>query len=246
MTMTETSATTYTAPAATSGVTARPMAPGADLPVLFVVEHDPISLRGLLSDLSHRFGNDLRVRGETSPAVALVVLQELAAAGEPVALLLVDDAAPEFLVPAHELHPSAKRVLLVDRDYTSTSPAVQAMTLGQVDYHIVRPWADIETMYRAVSEYLSSWTREQEPNFEEFRIVAPEHDGRALQLRDVMTRFSMPFGFYPVDSEAGNRLLDEAGLDRNGRAGRDSLRRPGGHRSGLARPRPGHRGQRRE
>ena len=69
MTMTETNATTYTAP-------------GADLPVLFVVEHDPISLDGLLSDLSHRFGNDLRVRGETSPAVALVMLQELAAAGE--------------------------------------------------------------------------------------------------------------------------------------------------------------------
>ncbi len=199
MTMTETNSTTYTAPS-------------VDLPVLFVVEHDPISLHGLLSDLSHRFGNDLRVRGETSPSVALVVLQELAVAGEPVALLLVDDAAPEFLVPAHELHPSAKRVLLVDRDYTSTSPAVQAMTLGQVDYHIVRPWADIETMYRAVSEYLSSWTREKAPSFEEFRIVAPEHDTRALQLRDVMTRFSMPFGFYPVETEAGSRLLDEVGL----------------------------------
>jgi thioredoxin reductase (NADPH) len=32
-------------------------------------------------------------------------------------------------------------------------------------------------------------------------------------LRDVMTRFSMPFGFYAVESEAGRRLLDEAGLD---------------------------------
>jgi thioredoxin reductase (NADPH) len=32
-------------------------------------------------------------------------------------------------------------------------------------------------------------------------------------LRDVMTRFSMPFGVYAVGSEAGRRLLDDAGLD---------------------------------
>jgi thioredoxin reductase (NADPH) len=65
-----------------------------------------------------------------------------------------------------------------------------------------------------MSEYLASWTKEQGvPNFEQFRIVAEEGDSRVLQLRDVMTRFSMPFGFYPVDSEAGRRLLDEAGLD---------------------------------
>ena len=129
------------------------------------------------------------------------------------ALLLVAEAAAEFLASAHALHPSAKRVLLVDRDYTSTSPAVQAMTLGRADYHIVRPWADEERMYRTMSECLSSWTSEQEPNFEEFRIVAAEGDGRVVGLRDVMTRFSMPFGFYPVESAAGRRLLDEAGVD---------------------------------
>jgi thioredoxin reductase (NADPH) len=159
------------------------MAQSVVLPVLFVFDHDPSSLETLLSDLSRRFGNDFALRGETSPEVALAGLREIAAANEPVALFLVDDAASEFLARAHELHPRAKRVLLVDRDYSSTSPAVQAMTLGRADYHIVRPWADDEMMYRAMSEYLSSWTVEQEPNFEEFRIVAAEGDSRALQLR---------------------------------------------------------------
>ena len=189
------------------------MARSVILPVLFVIDHDPSSLDVLLSDLSRRFGNDFALRGETSTEAALAALQEMAAASEPVALLLVDDAAPDFLARAHELHPGAKRVLLVDRDYSSTSPAVQAMALGRADYHIVRPWADNESMYRAMSEYLSSWTVEQEPNFEEFRIVAAEGDSRVLQLRDVMTRFSMPFGLYPIESEAGRRLLDQAGLD---------------------------------
>src|SRR5947209_92859 len=189
------------------------MARSVVLPVLFVVDHDASSLEVLLSDLSRRFGNDFSVRGETSPEAALAALQEMAAANEPAALLLVDDVASEFLARAHELHPGAKRVLLVDRDYSSTSPAVQAMALGRADYHIVRPWADDEMMYRAMSEFLSSWTGEQEPNFEEFRIVAAEGDSRVLQLREVMTRFSMPFGVYAIESDAGRRLLDQAGLD---------------------------------
>ena len=189
------------------------MARSVVLPVLFVVDHDPNSLTVVLSDLSRRFGSNFAVRGETSPEAALAALQAMADANETVALLLVDDRASDVLARAQELHPGAKRVLLVDRDYSSTSPAVLAMALGRADFHIVRPWADHELMYRAMSEFLSSWTTELEPPFEEFRIVAAEGDSKALQLRDVMTRFSMPFGFYAIESEAGRRLLDQAGLD---------------------------------
>jgi thioredoxin reductase (NADPH) len=156
-------------------------------PVLFVVDPDPASLQVALSALSHRFGNDFSVAGETSHRAAFDALRQMAASGVPVALVLVDEAHSGFLARAHELHRSAKRVLLVDRDYSSTSPAVQAMTLGRVDYHLVRPWVDDDVMYRAVSEYLASWTREQQRKFEEFRIVATDTDRRAMQLRDVMT-----------------------------------------------------------
>jgi thioredoxin reductase (NADPH) len=183
------------------------------LPVVFVVDHDPDSLEDMLADLSGRFGHDFAVRGETSPEAALDALAAIAVANEPVALLLVDDLSPDFLARAHQLHPGAKRVLLIDRDYTSTSPAAQAMTLGRADYHIVRPWSDDEVMYGAITEYLSSWETEQKPNFEEFRIVAEDGDSRVLELRDVMTRFGMPFVFHAADSEAGRRLLEEAQLD---------------------------------
>ena len=185
----------------------------ATRPALFVVDCDSGSLEVLLADLSRRFGNDFAVIGESSPEAALSVLDSMATAHQPVALLLVDDDAAELLARARELHPHAKRVLLVDRDYSSTSPAVQAMTLGLADYHLVRPWMDDETMYRAMSEYLSSWTREHEPNFELFRIVADEGDSRVQRLRDVMSRFSMPFGVYTSRSRVGRRLLREAGID---------------------------------
>jgi thioredoxin reductase (NADPH) len=188
------------------------MAQSGVLPVLFVVDHDRGALDVLLSDLSRRFGSDFTVTGKSSPDEALSALQELASANRPVALLLVDDLAVEILARAHELHPRAARVLLVDRDYSSSSPAVQAMMLGRADYHIVRPWADDEMMYGAMSEYLASWTREQEPSFELFRLVAAEGDSRVPRLRDVMTRFRLPFGFYPLESEAGRQLIEEAGL----------------------------------
>src|SRR4051794_29586883 len=186
-------------------------ASSAARPVVFVVDHDPRSLEAVLGDLDRRFGNDFDVRGDCSPDAAPATLEALIRTGEPVALILVDDRSADFLVRAHEMHPNAKRVLLVDRDYSSNSPAVQAMALGQADYHIVRPWSDDEMMYGAMSEYLSSWTRDQEPTFEMFRIVGVPGDARLLQVRDVMTRFSTPFGFYSVDSEAGRSLLDEAG-----------------------------------
>ena len=184
-----------------------------DLPVLFVVDRDRGSLGVALADLSRRFGKDFDVSGDHSPASALATLREMATAGRKVALLVVDVEIPDFLARAHELHPRAKRVLLVDRDYTSTSPAVEAITLGHADFHIVRPWADDEMMYRAVSEFLSTWTKEQEPSFELFRIIAAEDDSRLPEVRDLMTRLSLPFGVYAVDSEAGALLLEGAGLD---------------------------------
>src|SRR5215475_6663977 len=150
------------------------MAPSLAAPVIFVVDHDPASLEVLIADLSRRFGAAFTVVGDTTSEAALASLREKAAAGESVALLLVDDADSDLLPSAHVLHPHAKRVLLVDRDYSSSSPAVQAMALGRADYHIVRPWPDTEMMYGAMSEYLGAWTREQEPNFELFRIVADE------------------------------------------------------------------------
>ena len=182
-------------------------------PVLFVLDHDASFLDVMLTDLTRRFGNDFTVTGESTSEAAFASLEAMATGNEPVALLLVEDSQSEFLARAHELHPRAKRVLLVDRDYRSRSPAVQAIALGHADYHLVRPWADDEMMYGAMSDYLASWTSEQEPQFELFRIIAEEDDPRVPQLRDVMTRFSMPFGFYAVGTDAGKRLLDEAGVD---------------------------------
>ena len=145
-------------------------------PVLFALDDDAGVVRALHGDLSRRFGRDFRVLGESSAAAGLATLRQLARHGEPVALLIVDHHMTEmpgleFLARAHELHPSAKRVLLVERDYSARSPVVQAMTLGQADYYLSKPWMLEPDLYRGVSEFLAEWARDQEAAFDLFHVI---------------------------------------------------------------------------
>jgi thioredoxin reductase (NADPH) len=91
-------------------------------PVLFIIDDDAGTAHALRDDLARRFGKDFRVIGESSAAAGLSVLRGLAELHERVALLIADHdlsgmRGVDFLARAHELHPQAKRVLLVDRDY---------------------------------------------------------------------------------------------------------------------------------
>ena len=117
----------------------------------------------------------------------------------------------EFLASAHRLHPAAKRILLVERDYTAANPIVPAMMLGQIDYHLVKPWFPDHGLYPAVSEFLASWASSQPEGFTMFRIAALENSPRAHEIRDLLTRFNTPFVFHPSDSEEGAALLGEVG-----------------------------------
>ena len=187
-------------------------------PVLFVIDDDAGVVRALRDDLSRRFGRDFRVMGESSAAAGLSALRGLAELHEPVALLIVDHdmqqmPGVDFLARAHELHPLAKRVLLVERDYSAGSPIVRAMTLGQADYHITKPWMLEQDLYREVSGFLAEWAKDQEAGFELFHVVGGLQDRGTHELRELLTRFGEPFGFTTADSEPGRQLLAEHGLD---------------------------------
>jgi thioredoxin reductase (NADPH) len=186
-------------------------------PVLFVIDDDAGTARTLREDLARRFGEDFRVISETSAPAGLSVLRGLAELHEPVALLIVDDnlsgmPGVDFLARAHELHPLAKRVLLVERDYSARSPIVQAMTLGQADYHMTKPWILEQTLYREVSGFLAEWAKDQQAGFELFQVIGLEERG-THELRELLTRFGVPFRFHRADGERARQLLAEQGLD---------------------------------
>jgi thioredoxin reductase (NADPH) len=183
-------------------------------PIIFLVSSEASVLQALHADLDRRFGNDTRIIGADGPSSGLARLAALADGVEPIALLIADQRMPEmtgvdFLTHAHALHPMAKRILLVERDYTAANPTVSAMTLGQIDYHLVKPWFPERGLYPAVSEFLASWADSGSDDFTLFRIVAGENSARAYEIRDLLTRFNMPLTFYAADSPAGVKLLRE-------------------------------------
>ena len=191
-----------------------------DAPILLVVDEDQAVLEALSGDLGRRFGVDYRILAESSPARAVAVLERLAAESQPVALVfagqqLTGTSGVEFLVAAHALHPAAKRILRLERgDYTAANPAVRAMTLGEIDYHLFTPWLPAERwLYPPVSDFLADWSRTRPPSFVAFRIVGRQWEPRSHQLREVLTRLAFPYRFHPHDSEEGRQLLAEAGQD---------------------------------
>ena len=183
---------------------------------IVVVADDGRVLDRLATDLARRFGGHYRILAEGSPAGAL---ERLAREAEPVALVVaarrmegLDGLA--LLARAQELHPSAKRVLLEHRgEWTSGEPVVRAMTLGQVDYVLFRPWLPLEQfLYLPVSEFLAAWEKSR-GSTEAIQIVGRHWAARSHELRDTLARIGIPFGFYSDDSPDGRRLLDQAGED---------------------------------
>jgi thioredoxin reductase (NADPH) len=190
------------------------------IPILFLVDDRPEVLAALAADLGRRFGGDHRILTEASPTAALGTLLRLAEEAQEVAVVVAGQRMAElagvpFLVRAFELHPSAKRVLLVGRrEWTPANPAVQAMTLGQIDTYLFEPWLPVDRfLYLPISQVLADWVPTRGPAFEGIRIVGPRWETRSHELRDMLTRMGIPHGWYQATSAAGRRLLEEAGQD---------------------------------
>ena len=189
-------------------------------PALFLIHEDEAVLGKLAADVDRRFDADYRILRSKSPREALATLEQLAATSEEVAVVIAavwmgEMPGVDLLGAVRELHPGAKRVLLISRgDWTSTHPAIQAMASGQIDAYLFDPWIPLERgLYLPLSEFLADWVTARAPVFEVIRVVGERWDPRSHRLRESLTLTGIPFGFYPVDSEAGRGVLAEVGED---------------------------------
>jgi thioredoxin reductase (NADPH) len=195
-------------------------------PVLVIVDADPQARAVTESALARRFGPDYRVVTADAPEVGLDTLERLADRGEQVALVAADLHLPgidgvEFLERAHVLHRGASRVLLVAMDryhtripFSELATLQQATALGRIDFSVVKGWVTPEEwLYPQVQEALSAWTIARRPGHVVYRIVGEQWSPRSHQLRDSLSRSSVPFEFHPVDSERGRQLIRDFGID---------------------------------
>ena len=197
------------------------------MPIICAISADTSELATLEHDLQRRFGADYEIATLGAPEDALAAWDRWRTEEREVALILADLRLPgmtgvELLTQAHEHHPEAKRCLFIVYGETTYSAAIyQAMTLGRIDEYFMRPWGNPEErLYPMVSQLLGAWSRANRPTFETVRIVGDPLAERSHELIDILTRNSIPFGFYAADSQHGQALLgesDQSGQSWNGR-----------------------------
>jgi thioredoxin reductase (NADPH) len=202
-------------------------------PRFVLVSEDASRLKSLDEDLKRRYEPDYQVVSMSSASDALAMLAGLGQTGAEVALLIADERLAQmpavgFLARAHELHPHAKRVLLIHRiDWSPCHTTVSALAQGQIDYHLLGPWSagrrpgtgrgfrfqHHPMLYRAVNEFLGAWEESREPSMPGVLIVGQAHSPRAHRLRDVLSRLGVPYQYLDDDSARGQQVLREAGME---------------------------------
>jgi thioredoxin reductase (NADPH) len=190
-------------------------------PILLVVDEDQNALDDVSVRLVERYSSDYRVEGASDPEQALRMLVDLARAGEDVALVLagkspLDATGGELLERVRQLHPHAKRGLLVPgsawADPAIAEAILDSMALGQIDYYVPRPASPPdEVFHQSISNFLLEWATERRMVPHTVHIVGEEWSGRAYELREVFERCAVPHAFSLADSDRGRDLLATAG-----------------------------------
>jgi thioredoxin reductase (NADPH) len=190
-------------------------------PVLVAVDDDSDVLAALQAALTKRYAADYQVLAERSPQAALQTLERLRQDDVAVAVILADQWMPhmtglDLLARARQLHPAARRLVLVGVwDRSTNQPMSQAMTLGRLDGWVLKPWEPAEEhLYLPVTEQLSEWIRATgQPGFVAIQVVGQQWTPRSHEIRDLLDRNAIPYRFLAHDSEAGQQLLGEYGQD---------------------------------
>jgi thioredoxin reductase (NADPH) len=188
-------------------------------PVLVVVDDEPESLAALTRELESRYGSHYRIVASPSAKDALARLERLRAEGAAVPLVLADQWMPEtagteFLASVRDLFPTARRGLLISwGDRSAVAPILQAAAFGQIEFYLAKPsWSPDEQFHLAVTESLAEWWRQRGAQYEAVTVIGAEPDARSHEIRDLLTRNSVPFGFHRGDSDEGRAALERLGV----------------------------------
>jgi thioredoxin reductase (NADPH) len=192
------------------------------LPVVLAVDEDRDALDDVQTQLVQRYAHDYRIESIGDSDEALRTLQELAAEGEDVALVLaassLSTSGRHLLEHVRQLHPHAGRALLVPANVWSDQPTADAirdsMALGRIDYYVARPVGSLdEVFHAAVSSFLLEWARERRVIPQTVHVVGETWSGRAYELREVFEQCAAPHAFCLAASDKGRELLARAGPD---------------------------------
>ena len=188
----------------------------SELPLILAVDEDAEALELITGELQ-RYARDYRVVCGPSSEAALKQLESLRERDAAVAIVLAargtqELKGEELLARVHDLHPHAKRALLIPwggwaDDETAEAIRV-AMALGHIDYYALKPFSTPDELFhRLVSEFLQEWRRHNAPGRRELTVVADPLTPRGSELRNQLAREGVPHAFHTPDSAEGMEFL---------------------------------------
>jgi len=167
--------------------------------------------------LRRRYAADYEISCTSSLARAERELREKRAAGEQVAVVLVEQSRPEtdrrpFLVAVGELHPFAKRLLLIEwgawRDESTAAAVRAAMVEARVDYYAPKPRSSRdEDFHRLLGELLQEWSRAQSPTASDATLIGQAGSPRVHEIGTLLASSGIAYQFEEHGSVAARRLL---------------------------------------
>ena len=184
-------------------------------PVLVAIDDNPDLLRDVERELRDRYERHYRVICVGSD-VGITCLEDLADAGEDVALILAGQrlagrSGAELLGEVRRIHPHAKHVLLIGWGEQGDLTTSEAIAHGRIDHYLVRPPQPPDELFHSgVSSFLLDWAnmRRMAPNT--VHIIGDTWSGRAYELRGARSLRASPT-FCLADSPEGRGLLATAG-----------------------------------
>ncbi len=198
---------------------------GATAPLIVAVDDDAALLADVERELRNRYQRDYRVCCLDSLKAALRTLEELAAAGEQVALVLAAErlaGAPgtDLLAQVRHRFPHAQRVLLIGYGRLGNADAgdaiFEAIAGGRMDHYALRPaLPPDEQFHQAISSFLLRWAETQRRTPYTIDVIGETWSGRAYEMRAVLERCAMPHRFLLAGSEEGRARLAGAGARRS-------------------------------
>jgi thioredoxin reductase (NADPH) len=192
------------------------------LPIILAIDDELDTIRDLERDLAKRFSADYQVMATSSHERGLELLTAVQRGETEVAVVIACQrmqamSGIDFLIRAHELHPLARRVLMIRVNDTESIGAMeQAFALNRLDTYLTKPWEPAEEwLYPAVGDLLREWVRATEagPRSTVIQLIGDLWHPRCNRLKDLLDRNGLPYAFYPTDSPHGREVLASVGKD---------------------------------
>lgn len=188
-------------------------------PVMLLATVDEESRHILDRELRARYAADYEVVTTGSYEHARAILDGLRHWGRDVAMILgcytpADREGLTFLRRARSIHPSARRAVVVTwGQFDSATAVFRTIAEGHAELQLLRPERPRdEEFHGAITDVLDDWHLTMGTGFEAVRIIG-RTDERTHTLRDAFGRNHIPIGYYSADTEAGQGMLDNLGLD---------------------------------